>query len=117
MAATNQPHSSATDRRRTDTDYTSCLITPMGRDGEPLVQARHLIDAVLVGLLVFFAVILGDALTALAQGRFVYLSGAEIAARTPTGLVAFGLTFVFQFLRARGLDVLDAYYRFKESLP
>jgi len=113
MAATNQPHSSATDRRRTDTDYHDCLITPMGRDGEPLVQARHLIDAVLVGLLVFFAVILGDALTALAQGRFVYLSGAEIAARTPTGIIACLLAFVFQWIRARGLDVLDAWNDFK----
>jgi len=89
----------------------------MGRDGEPLVEARHLIDAVLVGLLVFFAVLLGDALTALAQGRFVYLSTSEIVARTPTGILSFFMTFLFQFLRARGLDVLDAYYRFKESLP
>jgi len=88
----------------------------MGRDDE-LIRFEHVVDAVLVGLLVFFAVILGDAITSLASGTFVYLTIDEILARMPTGLVAFGLTFVFQWLRARGIDVLDAYRRFKESLP
>lgn len=87
--------------------YDNCLITPMGRNGETLIRTEHIIDAALVGLLVFFAVILGDVLTAFLAGNPAYLTVDEIAARTPTGLVAFGLTFVFQWLRARGIDVLQ----------
>jgi hypothetical protein len=56
-------------------------------------------------------------LTGLAQGNVVYLSVSDIIHRTPTGIVAFGLTFVFQWARARGIDVLAAYRRFKDSLP
>lgn len=92
---------------RDDQQHKHCLIKPMGRNGDPLVETKHLIDAALVGLLVFFSVILGDLLPALANGQVAYLTIDEIIRRTPTGLVAFGLTFVFQWLRARGIDVLE----------
>jgi hypothetical protein len=77
----------------------------------------HVVDALLVGLLVFFAVILGDLLPSLLTGEFAYLTVSQITARVPTAGIAFGLTFVFQWLRARGIDVLAAYKRFKEALP
>lgn len=77
----------------------------------------HVVDALLVGFLVFFAVILGDLLPRLLAGKFAYLTINEITARLPTAGIAFGLTFVFQWLRARGVDVLAAYQRFKEELP
>jgi hypothetical protein len=96
--------------------YASCLITPMSKDTHGFHLA-HVVDALLVGLLVFFAVILGDLLPSLLAGEFAYLTIAEITQRIPTAAIAFGLTFVFQWLRARGIDVLAAYKRFKEALP
>lgn len=96
--------------------YASCLITPMS-DDDHAIHLAHLIDALLVGLLVFFAVILGDLLPGLLTGKFVYLTPAEIIARIPTAGIAFGLTFVFQWLRARGIDVLAAYRKAKDALP
>lgn len=96
--------------------YASCLITPMSDDSQGF-HIAHVVDALLVGLLVFFAVILGDLLPSLIAGEFAYLTVAEITARIPTAGIAFGLTFVFQWLRARGVDVLAAYERFKEALP
>jgi len=111
--ATGQPR---THDKPSSTDYSNCLITPMSSDS-PLVRPEHVIDALLVGLLAFFGVLLADVLTGLAQGNVVYLTVSDIAARTPTGVVAFGLTFVFQWARARGIDVLAAYRKFKDSLP
>ena len=86
-------------------------------DGTTHFEVTHVIDAGLVGALVFFAVVLGDVLTGLAAGNFVYLSTSDILARLPTAAVAFGLTFVFQWARARGIDILAAYRTFKENLP
>lgn len=115
---TSPPHSH--DRTSTDTDrinrYASCLITPMS-DDDRQIHAAHVIDAVLVGLLFFFATILGDVLPALLTGQGAYLTVEEIMLRLPTAGIAFGLTFVFQWLRARGVDILAAYRKFKENLP
>jgi len=96
--------------------YATCLITPMSDDSKGIHRA-HVIDALLVGLLAFAAIILGDVLGGLLAGRIVYLTWSEIVARTPTAAIAFLLTFAFQWLRARGVDVLAAYRRFKEGLP
>jgi len=89
----------------------------MSNDGDGLVNLAQVIDALLVGLLVFFAVILGDLIPAYLTGNPTYLTTAEIVARMPTGIIAMGLAFIFQWLRARGIDVLDAYRRFKDNLP
>jgi len=115
--ATPPTHSqSPTDEPNRIDKYASCLITPMSDDTQGF-HVAHVVDALLVGLLVFFAVILGDLLPGLFAGDFAYLTVAEITARVPTAAIAFGLTFVFQWLRARGVDVLAAYKRFKEALP
>ena len=85
--------------------------------GDRHFEVAHLIDAALVATLVFFATILGGGLPNLLAGEVVYLSVSEILLRVPTAAIAFGLTFVFQWARARGIDVLAAYRRFKEGLP
>jgi len=90
----------------------------MGRDDDgAVIDVTHVIDAVLVGLLTFFAVIAVDVIPSLALGNPVFLTTTEIMIRVPTAAVAFGLAFVFQWLRARGIDVLEAYQKFKEGLP
>lgn len=116
--ATGHQHSPPTDTDESNRiqKYASCLITPMSSDSRGFHLA-HVVDALLVGLLVFFAVILGDLLPSLLAGDFAYLTVEQITKRVPTAGIAFGLTFVFQWLRARGIDVLAAYKRFKEALP
>jgi len=117
MAADTPPPTH--DRRyRSKSNYDSCLLTPMGRDDDgTVIDVTHVIDAVLVGLLAFFAVIAADVLPSMLAGNPVFLTTTEIMARMPTAGVAFGLAFVFQWLRARGIDVLEAYRKFKDSLP
>lgn len=85
--------------------YKDCLIKPMGRDGGPIIHTEHIVDAGLVAAIVFFAVILGDLLV---TGFPTYLSVQDIASRLPTALIAFFLTFFFQWARARGIDVLGS---------
>lgn len=89
----------------------------MGGDDEQLIRAEHVIDAALIGLLVYCAVILGDILPALFAGQGTYLTWADISVRTPTGVIGGVLAFVFQWLRARGIDVIAAYRRFKDAMP
>jgi len=97
--------------------YADCIITPMSTNGDPdpLVRVQHLVDAVIVGCIVLFAVVLGDVAFALWNGSPAYLSPGEIARRLPTALVAFFLTFFAQWGRARGLDVLAALERFRNN--
>lgn len=103
--ATEQPrHSTASS---TDTDHSNCLLTPMGRNGDPPIQAQHVIDAALVGTLTFTAVILVDVIPALLAGQAAFLTPAEIVARAPTAAIGALLAFVFQWLRARGIDALE----------
>jgi hypothetical protein len=72
-------------------------------------HVAHVVDALLVGLLVFFAVILGDLLPGLFAGDFAYLTVAEIVARVPTAAIAFMLVFLFQWARARGIDIVNTF--------
>jgi hypothetical protein len=86
--------------------YKSCVITPMSRtDGEPLIRIEHLIDALIVSVVVFCSVLLGDVAVALAAGQSAYVTLPELLARSPTGVVAFVLTFAAQWGRARGLEL------------
>jgi len=107
--AGSEPTHSPLDAARTDTDrnpYRSCVITPMSRtDDEPLVRIEHLIDALIVSVVVFCSVLLGDVAVALAAGQSAYVTPAELMARSPTGVVAFVLTFAAQWGRARGLEL------------
>lgn len=114
MAAETQRRSTPSS---STTNYDACLIPPMGRNDETTIQTQHVIDATLVGLLAFAAVILADVLPGLLSANPTFLTTTEILSRIPTALVAFLLAFVFQWLRARGLDVVAAYRKFKDSLP
>ena len=91
----------------TDADpYQSCVITPMSSDpDEPLVRIEHLIDALIVGVIVFCSVLLGDVVVALSAGHPAYVPPSELLARSPTGAVAFLLTFMAQWARARGIEL------------
>lgn len=83
----------------------NCII--MHDDDSPLVSARHVIDAFVVAAIVFFAVLLGDALLVWWNGGQTYLTAPQVEARVLTAGIAFGLTFFFQWARSRGLDVLE----------
>mgnify|MGYP006292251061 FL=1 len=74
-------------------------------DDEPLVRVEHLIDALIVSAVVFCSVLLGDVVVALSAGQSAYVTPAELYARSPTGVVAFVLTFMAQWGRARGLEI------------
>lgn len=99
--------SSLFDRRDRQSElelYKNLLITPMNRqEGEPLIDKRHILDALIVAFVVFFSVLLGDIVL---TGDF-YLTTPEIFRRLPTAGIAFGLTFMAQWARARGLDARD----------
>ena len=92
----------------TDADpYKSCVITPMSRTDaeEPLIRIEHLIVALIVGVIVFCSVLLGDVVVALSAGQPAYVPPSELLARSPTGAVAFLLTFMAQWARARGIEL------------
>lgn len=108
MATENQRHGPV---ESTDERYSNCLVTPMGRNGDPHIRVEHVIDAALVGLLAFAAVILVDVVPALLAGQPVFLTPEQILARVPTAVMAFLLTFVAMWARARGLDVLALVHR------
>jgi len=84
-------------------EYANCLVTPMADK----IRKAHVIDAVLVAGIVFFAVILGDVLLSITNGQPAYLTTQEITSRIPTAAIAFGLTFFVQAARARGIDILE----------
>lgn len=113
MASQNLQHRHGGEAQADDHDcsYGRCLIKPMGRNGDPLVRLEHILDAVLVAAIVFFAVVLGDVLLSLLGGEPAYLTLTDIVDRSPTAVIAFGLTFFFQWARARGIDVLEWWRR------
>jgi len=87
--------------------HTRCLLKPMGGNGDDrLVYPEHVVDATLVGILAFAAVILADVLPTLLSGDPVFLTAGEILARAPTAALSFLLAFAFMWLRARGIDAL-----------
>ena len=94
----------------TDSDrihrYRECVITPMSDK----IRPEHVIDAAIVGAIVFFSIILGDALLSWSAGEPLYLDLGEILLRTPTAVVAFLLTFFAQIARARGIELKDTLF-------
>lgn len=83
-----------------------CII--MHDADDPLVSVRHVIDAVIVAGIVFFAVLLGDAMTALLNGGELYLSVHDVKARIVSAALAFAMTFLTQWARARGIEFKEA---------
>lgn len=76
--------------------------------GKPLIKPTHLIDAAIVAGIVFFSVLGADALMNLANGEAVFLTVDQVARRAITGGVAFGLTFLAQWGRYRGIKMRAA---------
>lgn len=91
-----------------DRSYSNCVITPMSEngDGKPHFKLVHVMDALIVGGIVFFSTLLGGALPAIISGSSIYLSASQVASRLVTAFLAFGLTFFAQWARYRGIKVV-----------
>lgn len=91
--------------------YRNCVVRPMAEngDGKPLVKPEHLIDAGIVAGIVFFSVLVGDALMGVAAGNVVLLTAEQVAQRLVTAGLAFGLTFFAQWARYRGIKLREAW--------
>lgn len=100
--------SNAHDRTCPD-NYERCLIKPMtDKDGQPLIEPVHLVDAAIVAAIVFFSLLLGDAVPAILTGRGAYVTLADIYRRLPTAAIAFGLVLFSQWARYRGIQLREA---------
>ena len=97
---------SATDR--TERDYRRCLIKPMSEDddGDGLFRVVHILDATIVGAIVFFAILLSETVPQLLAGQGAYVTPEEVVARLTTAFIAFALTFVAQWARFRGIKMV-----------
>lgn len=88
--------------------YATCIITPMtDEDGRPIVKPVHLLDAAIVASIVFFSTLLGDIVASIYMGDAAYISWREMMVRTPTGIIAFGLTFFAQWAKYRGIKLFE----------
>lgn len=88
-------------------EYAGCIITPMtSKDGKPLVKVVHIVDALIVGGIVFISLLLGSTLPEIFAGNVEYISYVELRARFLTASLAFGLTFLAQWARYRGIQFL-----------
>lgn len=73
--------------------------------GDPIIDPRRVVDATIVGFVVFFSILLGDAVFAILLNDGIYLTESDIWHRFITALVGFFLTFFAQWARYRGLEV------------
>lgn len=91
-------------------EYDRCLIKPMTeQDGEPLIEPVHLVDATIVAGVVFFSLLLGDAIPALLVSEGAYITAQDILRRLPTAAIAFGLVTLAQWARYRGVQLRSAF--------
>lgn len=89
-------------------DYKDCIITPMTeQDGRPVFKIVHVVDALIVGGIIFFSLLLGASIPAVLSGDIAYLTYSEVTNRFLTALVGFGLTFFAQWARYRGIQVIS----------
>lgn len=88
-----------------EADYGGCLFKPMTENGEgkPIVEPTHVLDAFIVAGIVFFSVLIGDALINIYIGNSVLVTVQDVAQRLVTAGLAFGLTFLVQWARYRGI--------------
>lgn len=95
----------------TDKTYDNCVVTPMSEngDGKPLFKTVHIVDALIVGGIVFFSLLLGASLPQLFSGGVVYVGIGEVANRLVTAILAFGLTFFAQWARYRGIKIMKLF--------
>jgi hypothetical protein len=77
----------------------------MNRD-EPLIRPKRLLNAVIVGFIPFFTILVGNDLIFWIGGASVYVTTNDIAIRLPTAVLAFWLTFFVQWGRTRGIDFI-----------
>lgn len=78
-------------------------------DGKPLYKVVHIVDALIVGGIVFFSLLLGASMPQLLSGGAVYIGIGEVADRLVTALLAFGLTFFAQWARYRGIKIMKVF--------
>lgn len=88
-------------------EYLSCVITPMSNDdkGKPRFKLVHIVDATIVGFIVFFSVLLGQSLPIIFAGEAVYLTIDQVFRRVLTAGIGFALTFFMQWARYRGIQI------------
>lgn len=90
--------------------YRYCLIKPMGANGDDgLVDGQRVIDAFLVGLIVFSATFVMDVWPTLFTVQPLYLSASDFLTRLPTALMGALFAFAFQWARARGIKLLEQF--------
>jgi hypothetical protein len=88
-------------------EYLSCVITPMTNgDHGPEFRFVHVIDATIVGFIVFFSVLLGQSVSTVFTGGTIYIGFEEAIDRLLTAAIGFGLTFFMQWARYRGIEIL-----------
>lgn len=87
--------------------YTGCIITPMTEngDGNPEFKLVHLVDALIVGGIAFFTMLIGAELPAIVLGQESYVTMQEVMSRAVTASIAFALTFLAQWARYRGIQI------------
>lgn len=85
----------------------NCLVKPMSENGAgtPLVKGQHILDAGIVAGIVFFSVLGGDVVLTAINGGEVLLTADTVTARLLTAGIAFGLTFLAQWARYRGIKL------------
>lgn len=78
-------------------------------EGKPLFKTVHIIDALIVGTIVFFSLLLGASLPQLFSGGQIYVGVTQVANRLLTAFLAFGLTFFAQWARYRGIKFMKVF--------
>ena len=80
----------------------------MSRDdnGDGIIDVTHIIDALIVAGIVFFSVIGGDALLAFGTNDSILLTFDQIIRRLLTAGIAFGMVFLAQWARYRGIKLM-----------
>ena len=76
-----------------------------GDDGKPRFKLVHIVDATIVGFIVFFSVLLGQSVPIIFSGEAIYLTVDQVLRRMITAGIGFALTFFMQWARYRGIQI------------
>ena len=75
-------------------------------NGKPIISVVHLIDAFIVGSVVFFSLLLGATLPGFVSSDPIYLTPSQVETRLITAGIGFCLTFFAQWARYRGVELV-----------
>lgn len=73
-------------------------------NGDSLINAEHIVDALIVAGIASLALLLGANLLAIVTSDS-YVSIQDVQTRFLTAVLAFGLTFLAQWARYRGIQI------------